>query len=180
MHYQFEAIHPFLDGNGRVGRLILTLFLIERAILPSPLLYLSAFFDATRSEYYDRLLAVTNQGDWNRWLTYFMTGIARQSEDALSRAERINARLVNWREKLSGEASKAPFMILDLIASNPYVTARGTQRKLGLSFNTVMRGIRRLGDAGVLTEITGGKRDRVFCCKTLLDILDEPVRLSAA
>jgi Fic family protein len=178
MHYQFEAIHPFLDGNGRVGRLILTLFLIERAILPSPLLYLSAFFEATRSDYYDSLLAVTNQGDWNRWLTYFMTGIARQSEDALSRAERINALLADWREELSGEALKAPFMILDLIASNPYLTARGTQRKLGLSFNTVMRGIRRLEDAGVLTEITGGKRDRVFCCKTLLDIMDEPVRLS--
>jgi Fic family protein len=178
MHYQFEAIHPFLDGNGRVGRLILTLFLIERAILPSPLLYLSAFFEATRSDYYDSLLAVTNQGDWNRWLTYFMTGIARQSEDALSRAERINALLADWREELSGEASKAPFMILDLIASNPYLTARGTQRKLGLSFNTVMRGIRSLEDVGILTEITGGKRDRVFCCKTLLDILDEPVRLS--
>jgi len=152
MHYQFEAIHPFLDGNGRVGRLILTLFLIERAILPSPLLYLSAFFEATRSDYYDSLLAVTNQGDWNRWLTYFMTGIVRQSEDSLSRAERINALLADWRKSFREKALKAPFMILDLIASNPYLTARGTQRKLGLSFNTVMRGIRRLEDAGVLTR----------------------------
>jgi Fic family protein len=178
MHYQFEAIHPFLDGNGRVGRLMITLFLIERAILPSPLLYLSAFFDATRSDYYDGLLAVTNKGDWRGWLMYFLNGVARQSEDALSRAERINGHLARWRESFSGEASKVPFLIMDSIASNPYLTAREAERKLGLSFNTVMRGIKKLENAGILTEITGGRRGRVFCCKTLLDILDEPVRLS--
>jgi Fic family protein len=90
IHYQFEAIHPFLDGNGRVGRLLITLLLVERNILPTPLLYLSAFFEATRRDYYHRLLAVSRNGEWEAWLEYFLNGVARQSEDAVSRAERIN------------------------------------------------------------------------------------------
>jgi Fic family protein len=91
MHSQFEAIHPFVDGNGHVGPLI-ALFLIERALLPAPLLYLSAFFEATRRDYYERLLGVSQRGEWMAWLEYFANGVARQSEDALSRAERINIR----------------------------------------------------------------------------------------
>ena len=87
MHYQFEAIHPFLDGNGRVGRLLITLFLVERQLLPTPLLYLSAFFDATRRDYYDGLRAVTERGEWEGWLHYFPERRGWQSEDALSRAE---------------------------------------------------------------------------------------------
>ena len=90
MHYQFEAIHPFLDGNGRVGRLLITIELCERNLLPAPFLYLSAFFDATRSEYYGGLQGVTEGGDWGRWLQYFLNGVARQAEDALGRAERTN------------------------------------------------------------------------------------------
>ena len=89
-HYQFEAIHPFLDGNGRVGRLLITLFLIERQILPTPLLYLSAFFEASRRDYYDGLRGISERGAWNDWLEYFLLGVARMSEDALSRAMRIN------------------------------------------------------------------------------------------
>ncbi|MDO9529805.1 MAG: Fic family protein [Syntrophales bacterium] len=106
LHCQFEAIHPFLDGNGRVGRLLIILFLIERKVLAAPLLYLSAFFEATRSEYYDRLLAVSQNSEWNLWLEYFLNGIARMSEDALSRAERINLLIQNWREKLPAKNQK--------------------------------------------------------------------------
>src|SRR5467141_542404 len=102
-HYQFEAIHPFLDGNGRVGRLLITLELCERDVLPAPLLYLSAFFEATRSDYYGGLRGVSERGDWFGWLQYFLNGVARQAEDALSRAERINALLTSWREKLAGD-----------------------------------------------------------------------------
>src|ERR1041385_1874428 len=89
-HYQFEAIHPFLDGNGRVGRLLITLFLIERQILPTPLLYLSAFFEASRRDYYDGLRAISERGAWNDWLEYFLLGVARMSEDVFSRATRIH------------------------------------------------------------------------------------------
>src|SRR6185369_1337278 len=89
-HYQFEAIHPFLDGDGRVGRLLITLFLIERRILPTPLLYLSAFFEATRRDYYGGLRGISEGGAWDEWLEYFLNGVARMSEDALGRAARIN------------------------------------------------------------------------------------------
>jgi len=82
-HYQFEAIHPFLDGNGRVGRLLITLFLIERQILPTPLLYLSAFFEAARRDYYDGLRGVSERGEWNEWLEYFLQGVARMTEPAM-------------------------------------------------------------------------------------------------
>ena len=98
MHYQFEAIHPFLDGNGRVGRLLITLLLMQRGVLPLPLLYLSAFFEATRRDYYENLRAVTERSGWEDWLLYFFNGVARQSEDALSRAERINQQLDHWRK----------------------------------------------------------------------------------
>src|SRR5947207_14004443 len=101
-HYQFEAVHPFLDGNGRVGRLLITLFLIERKILPTPLLYLSAFFEAARRDYYDGLRGVSVRGAWSEWLEYFLQGVARMSEDALSRATRINDLLAQWQNKLAG------------------------------------------------------------------------------
>jgi hypothetical protein len=104
-----EAIHPFLDGNGRVGRLLITLFLVERGILPTPLLYLSAFFEATRRDYYDRLFGVSTRGEWSVWLEYFLNGAARQAEDALSRAERISGLLVKWRQAVSGAASGTPW-----------------------------------------------------------------------
>jgi Fic family protein len=178
MHYQFEAIHPFLDGNGRVGRLLITLFLVERQLLPTPLLYLSAFFDATRRDYYDGLRAVTDRGDWDGWVQYFLNGVARQSEDALSRTERINELIVRWRGQLSGGGSKVPWLLLDLVGNNPYLTVRGAEKKLKIAYNTAMRGIAKLVEAGILTEVSEARRDRVYCAKALLDILEEPARLT--
>jgi Fic family protein len=178
MHYQFEAIHPFLDGNGRVGRLLITLFLVERQLLPTPVLYLSAFFDATRRDYYDGLRSVTERGDWDGWVQYFLNGVARQSEDALGRTERINELIARWRDKLSGGGSKVPLFLLDQIGNNPYLTVRGAEKKLKIAYNTALRGITRLEEAGIVTEVSKGRRDRVYCAKALLDILEEPARLT--
>ncbi len=177
IHYQFEAIHPFLDGNGRVGRLMITLFLQERGILPAPLLYLSAFFDATRTEYYDRLAAVTHKGDWQGWLQYFLNGITRQCEDVIGRCERINRLLSGWREAVSDAKSEVPGKLVDQIAANPFVTGRGIQRSLKIGYNTGMRAVERLIEAGILEQVGTGQRDRVFCAKELLDILEEPPKL---
>src|SRR5271154_6306422 len=105
-HYQFEAIHPFLDGNGRVGRLLITIFLIERKILPAPLLYLSAFFEVSRRDYYDGLRGVSERGAWQDWIEYFLLGVARMSEDAVNRAGRINAKLAEWHKSVAGESTK--------------------------------------------------------------------------
>lgn len=179
MHYQFEAIHPFLDGNGRVGRLLITLLLCERDILPEPLLYLSAFFEASRADYYEGLRQVTERADWETWVRYFLNGVARQSEDALSRAERINRLLETWRDAMAGKRNtRVALQMLDLLGSNPFVTPRGAEEKLGLAYNTVMRAIGLLQEQGVVTAATEAKRGRLFCAKAILDILEEPARLT--
>ena len=156
MHSQFEAIHPFLDGNGRVGRLLITLFLVERDILPTPLLYLSAFFEATRSDYYDRLSAVTGQAAWSEWIEYFLNGVARMSEDALRRAGRINTLLIEWRQE------------------NPYCTINKVSGTLRIAFATAQRGVDKLIALGILEQTDSAKRNRVYCARKIMDILDEP------
>jgi len=177
-HYQFEAIHPFRDGNGRVGRLFITLFLMDRRVLPSPLLYLSAFFEATRRDYYDCLRGVQERAEWEEWLLYFLEGVARQSEDALSRAERINSLLAGWRLKVAGASSPVPLRLVDLIAENPYCTVKRAAERLRVAFTTAQRAIDRLEAARVLRRVGPARRDRVYCAKALLDILEEPANLA--
>jgi Fic family protein len=179
-HYQFEAIHPFLDGNGRVGRLLITLFLIERHILPTPLLYLSAFFEASRRDYYDGLRGISERGAWNDWLEYFLLGVARMSEDALSRAVRINGLLAEWQRKVSGESSSNPLRAVELLGANPFITTKGVAEKLRVAFTTAQRAIERLERANIVKRVGNAKRDRVYCATALLDILEEPARLKAA
>lgn len=120
-HYQFETIHPFLDSNGRVGRLLITFLLIEQKMLPSPLLYLSAFFEATRDEYYRQLFNVSSSNTLQDCLIYFLNGVAVQSEDALSRAERINNLLNEWKLQVARGSSSVPVDIVAHFAVNPYL-----------------------------------------------------------
>ncbi|MGA7340412.1 MAG: Fic family protein [Terracidiphilus sp.] len=176
-HYQFEAIHPFLDGNGRVGRLLITLFLIERKILPTPLLYLSAFFEASRRDYYEGLRGVSEQGAWEDWLEYFLQGIARMSEDALNRATRINDLLAEWRGKLAGHSTNTLLRVLELLAANPFLTITGAASQLKLAFTTAQRAIERLEENGIVQTASDAKRDRVYCARALLEILEEPAHI---
>ena len=179
-HYQFEAIHPFLDGNGRVGRLLITLFLVERQILPTPLLYLSAFFEASRRDYYDGLRRVSERGAWNDWLEYFLLGVARMSEDALNRTVRINDMLAQWLKKVAGGSTNTPLRVVELLGANPFITAKGTAGKLDVAFTTAQRAIERLQHLGIVRLVGKAKRDRVYCAHALLDILEEPAHLTTA
>jgi Fic family protein len=149
-HYQFEAIHSFLDGNGRVGRLLISLLLFEQKMLPSPLLYLSAFFEATRDEYYRQLYSVSKDGAWNQWLNYFLGGVAVQSEDVLSRAERINGMLSQWKIKVASSSSSVPELIVDQLAKNPYLTTKKMSEELGVAFSTAQRGVKKLESVGII------------------------------
>ncbi len=176
-HYQFEAIHPFLDGNGRVGRLLITLFLIEQRILPTPLLYLSAFFEATRRDYYEGLCGISERGEWNEWLEYFLQGVARMSEDASSRASRINTKLADWQKKAAGHSTNTPLRVLELLAANPFITVKRTAEKLDVAFTTAQRAIEKLEHLEILTQRGHAERDRVYCAQALLDILEEPAQL---
>ena len=177
MHYQFEAIHPFLDGNGRVGRLLITLLLMQRGVLPLPLLYLSAFFEATRRDYYENLRAITERSAWEDWLLYFFNGVARQSEDAVSRAERINRQLDEWRVRLHRTESGVALRLLDLLGSNPFITVRKAEAQLDVAYNTAATALRRLSRMRIVKQVGNARRGRVFCAQALLDILEEPARL---
>ncbi len=180
VHSQFEAIHPFLDGNGRVGRLLITLLLVERQVLPSPLLYLSAFFEATRPEYYARLSGVTERGEWEEWLAYFLAGTAGQAEDALDRIRRVDELQSRWRERLAKVSSRLPEKALELFAENPYWTVKRLAERLGVAFTTAQRAIDRLEAADIVTLAGEARRNRVYCAGALLEILEEPPKLAKA
>ncbi len=175
-HSQFEAIHPFLDGNGRVGRLLITLLLIDKDVLPAPLLYLSAFFEAARDEYYARLLAVTEKGEWEEWLAYFLAGVAQQAEDALGRIQRIDDLLLRFRERLAKAPSRLPERALELFAENPFWTVNKLAGRLGVAFTTAQRAIDRLEAAEIVSLSGESKRNRVYCARALLEILERQPR----
>lgn len=174
LHYQFEAIHPFIDGNGRVGRLLITLFLVEREILPSPLLYLSAFFEATRRDYYDLLTAVSQRGEWEPWILYFLRGVAHQATDALDRVARINALRETWRRRLASRQTRTVMSLLDRITGNPFITIQGAAKELDVAFTTAQRAIDGLVRHRILKQTDDSRRGRVYCAQDLLSILDEP------
>lgn len=174
IHAQFEAIHPFLDGNGRVGRLLITLLLVQKRVLETPLLFLSAYFELTRSEYYARLLAVTKQGAWELWLDYFLTGVTTQSDDAVGRIRRLDALLAGWRARLAQTKSKLPEKAAELFVENPYWTVKGLGERLEVAFTTAQRTIDQLETAGIAAPVTDARRNRVYCAKAVLDVLEEP------
>lgn len=175
MHYQFEAIHPFLDGNGRIGRLLISLLLCEKGALYAPMLYLSAFFDATRQDYYAALNGISDRGEWAVWINYFLNGVIRQSEDVLDRAERMN-RIIEKSKVTTAQMPGAAGKIIELLAGNPYITARKAENLLGIPYITVNRAIAKLTEVEILFPVNEAKRNRVFVAKHLLDILEEPVR----
>ena len=178
-HYQFEAIHPFLDGNGRVGRLLIMLLLIEQKILPSPLLYLSAFFEATRDEYYKQLYNVSSRGTWHEWLIYFLNGVAIQSEDVLSRAERINQLLNQWKILIASGGSSVLVNMVQHFAVNPYFSTNKIAEDLGIAYSTAQRGIQKLEALGIIKKTNDNKRDKFFCATEILRILEEPTKIRA-
>ncbi|MFQ5478289.1 MAG: Fic family protein [Candidatus Binatia bacterium] len=176
-HSQFEAIHPFLDGNGRVGRLLITLLLIAMDVLPAPLLYLSAWFEATRQEYYARLSGVTERGEWEEWIGYFLAGVADQAEDALGRIRRIDELLVGWKDELARLPSRMPEKAIDLFVQNPFWTVSGLAERLEVAFTTAQRAVDRLKAAGIVMLASEAKRSRVYCARAVLEILDAPPEL---
>lgn len=178
-HYQFEAIHPFLDGNGRMGRLLIILLLIEHHMLPSPLLYLSAFFEATRDEYYKQLFAVSSQSSWNDWLVYFLSGVAVQSEDVLSRAERMNELLNDWKLQVARGSMSILMDVVQGLAINPYCTVSKTAQDFGVAYSTAQRAIQKLEILGIIEQTSESKRDRVYCATKILAILEEPTRINS-
>lgn len=170
MHEQFEAIHPFLDGNGRVGRLLITLFLIERGRLSQPLLYLSAFFEARREEYYELLQRVQTRGDWSAWLRYFLEGVAETASEGVGRSGKLMDLRERFRKKVAGRAT--PLRLLDLLFTNPYVSVARAAKMLRVTAPTARQAVAELQRAGMLEEITGRSWGRLYLAKPILKILE--------
>jgi Fic family protein len=174
MHEHFEAIHPFLDGNGRVGRLLITLFLIERGRLPQPTLYLSAYIEQHRRDYYDLLLGVRTHCEWNAWFRYFLQGVEETAQDAVARARRLVALREKFRTRLAGKARA--LALLDRLYINPYVTVAGAERLLGISNPTARQAVGLLERHGILKEITGRAWGKLYCAKPILDAVEKSPR----
>jgi Fic family protein len=169
IHHQFEAIHPFGDGNGRVGRLLIPLFLLQTKVLRTPLLYLSAYFERKRTEYYDRLHAVHTDGDYDGWLAFFLRGVAVQADEAAAAAGRIADLYQRYRDELTKvNATATALALLDSLFENPYVTIPQAQRTLDSSFPTVQRAIEKyLLPAGVLEHQAGTSHPRVYVAREI-------------
>lgn len=173
IHYQFEAIHPFIDGNGRVGRLLISLLLINWNLLSQPLLYLSAYFERHRNDYYDHLLAISQRGAWLDWIRFFLQGVTEQAQDAIIRAKQLQDLRDTWRRQLqTPRASSLAPAVVDCLFENPLVSANEVQRRFKVSHPTAMQTIRRLEQLKILKEITGKDRHRLYLAEKIMSILE--------
>ena len=172
VHYQFEAIHPFVDGNGRIGRLLITFMLLEKKLLSQPFLYLSDFFEQHRDEYYRLLLTVSQKGDWKAWLTFFLNGVRQQSEDALATIQKLLDLQKQYREVATGQrVPKIVNRLIDHLFTGPIVSISQLSKTWKMPFPTVKRGVDYLIEKGILVEITGRKRNRLFVANEIFNTI---------
>jgi Fic family protein len=174
-HVQFETIHPFLDGNGRVGRLLITLLLCSAGKLTQPLLYLSLFFKQNRNDYFRLLDTVRQQGDWEAWIAFFLDGVATTADAAVATAKRLIELFDADRSRIQGAGRRASsaLRVHDALKTRPVSRLQDIAKSTGLSFPTVAAGMRSLIDMQIAREVTGKQRHRVFSYDRYLDVLNE-------
>lgn len=170
IHYQFETIHPFLDGNGRIGRMLITLILLANGILHRPVLYLSLYLKTNRIEYYDRLSEARTKGNYEQWIKFFLHGIIETCEDGIKTIESINS-LIKIDEKKLVKKTETISKVFDYIKEHPIITIGGAATALNLSFNGVSNAVKKMVEVNILKEMTTKARDRVFEYTSYIDIL---------
>ena len=173
MHEQFEAIHPFLDGNGRVGRLLITLFLLERERLSQPLLYLSDYINAHRSDYYDLLQRVRTRGDWHAWLRFFLTGVEEIAGAAVSQIRKLLKLRQAYQNLLRDDDRTGTLPLVEEFFRNPYITVAAAQKVMNVSNPTAREAIRYLEKAKVLTEQTGRRWGKLYVAGAILKVIEQ-------
>ncbi|MEN6476000.1 MAG: Fic family protein [Syntrophaceae bacterium] len=178
IHYQFESIHPFLDGNGRLGRLLITFYLYWKGILHKPLLYLSYFFKKNRQEYYDRLTMVRNSGNYEQWIEFFLKGVAEVSDLAIETAKKIlelqtGHRNLLWQKKISSPLAVG---LLEKLFYTPYMSVNNVATSFSISYQAASLLVNQFEKHGILKETTGKKRDKMYVYKQYIDILSEGTR----
>ena len=173
IHYQFETIHPFLDGNGRIGRLLITLYLIEKGALSTPALYISYFLKKNRVEYYDRMTEVRTKGNYEQWVRFFLQAIKECAEDAILTIDKLDALHNKNTTIINGlrRTAKNAILLFNYLEANPIIDIKKTSQVLGVSYNTVATQVKRFMDFGILVQTDSGSRNRTFSYKEYLDIL---------
>ena len=172
IHYQFETIHPFIDGNGRVGRLLIVLLLAAWGLLPSPLLYLSAYFEQHREDYYQELLNVSKLGSWEQWLIFFLNAVIAQSKDAVKRSSGLIDLREKWRKQLNeNKASSNYYTIVDSLFKKPYISVSDIEKLLGVTNRAARVMVVRLQKFGILDLVKEKKYGRVYEAQGIIQIL---------
>ena len=173
IHYQFETIHPFLDGNGRIGRLMILLYLMEQNLLSYPVIYISYFLKKNQIEYYDRISEVRRSGNYEQWVIFFLEAVSAAAKDSLATIEQLSAlhdKNIDLLPKTNRKKDNVR-ILFDYIEKYPIIDIRHTSQELDVSFNTVSNAIRKLQELGILTETTNSARNKVFAYSEYLDIL---------
>lgn len=176
IHYQFEAIHPFLDGNGRIGRLLITLYLCSQGCLSQPLLYLSGFFDETSDDYYRLLLGVSQKSDWRIWVEYFLRGVRLQALRARLDTQKVLGRYEFYQMKLK-QGKRVPqeaARILDFVFANPFISIARHAKRVDVSYQMAQRAVDFWIEQGLLEEATGQRRNRIFVAPEIFNIMSAP------
>lgn len=173
VHYQFEAIHPFLDGNGRLGRLVISLLLVTWGLLSAPFLSLSEFIEANRQQYYDCLLGVSRYADWDAWLSFFLDGIVLQSNRSSSRINELKSIRDDYHARVSADRSRKNLnKVIDYLFEQPITTISSARDDLGLgSYTTIQRYFDKLCSFEILSEVTGNQRNRMYQASRILHII---------
>jgi Fic family protein len=173
LHYQFEAIHPFIDGNGRVGRLLVVLLLVEWGLLPGPMLDLSAYIEPRRDRYYESLLRVSTHGDWRGWFGFFLEVVEQQARDAGSRAQRLHDLRKEMRQRVATARASALLPVLvDQLFQTPAITINAAGSVLGVTHRAASLNIDKLIGAGILREVPSSSRTRVFIAPEVMNAIE--------
>jgi Fic family protein len=175
IHYQFESIHPFWDGNGRMGRLLIILLLCQRGCLTQPLLYLSDYFERHKQQYMDHLLRVSRDGDWIGWINFFLIAVEYQSRASVKRCNELLALQSAYRERFRGAGYSSNLLaLIDRLFESPVLTITDTAKALEVSFPTAQKSIGRLQEAGVLEEVTNRSKNRIYVAREVLRVFEKP------
>lgn len=175
IHYQFETIHPFLDGNGRVGRLLIILFLLEKKVIQAPILYISLELKRNQYEYYDRMMALRNTGNYEQWVKFFLDVVTHTAKNATNKIEQLDKLIEQDRKKIEDERyrSSTTKNIYEFLLSQPLVTVKGLVKYFDIGFVTINNAIKQLEGLGIVVQTSRGKRNRVFSYKRYLEILED-------
>lgn len=174
-HYQFETIHPFADGNGRMGRLLITLMLDEHGLLPDPFLYFSSYFNTHRDEYVQRLFDVNSKGNWESWLEFFLDGVIDQSKEVFLRSHKLLELRDEYRQRYHDRRYTAMMPIIYELFKNPVITISQATDRASVKYQPARNAILALEEDGVLEEVTGKERYKVYHAKEIIGIIEEPI-----